>query len=85
MFQLPPRAYLSIFFITYSQVDLNKVESKKDQFSKFVIAAIERATPARVIQWVVAEEEHFNGGIYYHMVDRQQKWVAIRGDIFADY
>ena len=87
MSQLPPRAYRSIFLITYSQVDVNKIQSKHE-FSECITGAIERATPAKVVQWVVGEEEHFNGGIHYHMgvkLDRQQRWLAVRDRIFADH
>ena len=87
MSQLQHRAFRSIFLITYSQVDVQKCDSK-ERFSDIVRGAIERATQAKIVNWVVGEEVHHDGGFHYHMaikLDRQQRWLVIRDRVQTDH
>ena len=87
MSELPVRAFRSIFLVTYSRANPHIVPNK-EQFARIVTEAVERATPSTVIQWVVGEEKHSDGGIHFHMamkVDRQQRWLCIRDRIRMDH
>ena len=70
----------SVYLITYSSADMNKVPSR-EIFAEYVVEAFHHQGRARVVQYVVSLEAHRDGSPHYHMcvkLDRQKKWKNVR-------
>ena len=74
----------SVYLITYSQADIEKVESHL-QFSDMVLDSFRRNGKANVLRWVCSKEEHkIAMRDHYHMaikLDRQKRWLSVRKDL----
>ena len=69
-----------VYLITYSQADLVKFPTR-ESFADAIIDAFSSKTPASVIQWVCAREQHQTNGEHYHMalkLDRVQRWLRVK-------
>ena len=70
----------SVYLITYSQADIEKVESRT-QFSDMVLDSFCRNGNVTVLRWVCSKDEHKDQGHHYHIalkLDRQKKWLSVR-------
>ena len=73
----------SVYLITYSQADIEKVESRL-QFSDMVLDSFRKNGKANVLRWVCSKEDHKDQGHHYHMaikLDRQKRWLSVRKDL----
>ena len=81
------RQMRSVYLITYSQADAERVPSR-DSFAVIVLGSFESADfncRSQVTQWVCSQEYHKDGGKHYHMVvklDRTRRWLQVRN--YAD-
>lgn len=74
----------SVYLVTYSQVDKEKVESKEE----FATMVVEEFKDCNVIQWICAEEKHQESGTHYHLaikLDRVKRWKAVRQRLEEKY
>lgn len=74
----------SVYLVTYSQADREKVESKQE-FSEIVVQEFK---DCEVIQWVCSEEKHKEEGFHYHLalkLDRVKRWKSVRERIQQKY
>ena len=74
----------SVYLVTYSQVDKNKVETK-EEFSNMVR---EEFKGCRVERWACCEEDHETEGTHYHLaikLDRVKRWKMVRQSIQDKY
>lgn len=70
----------SVYLITYSQADLQKVCDKK-RFADIVIEAFHKDGTAKVIQYCCVVESHEDGCPHYHMLvklNKQKRWRCVR-------
>ena len=70
----------SVYLITYSQADIEKVESRL-QFSDMVLDSFRRNGKAIVLRWVCSKEEHKDQRHHHHMatkLDCQKRWLSFR-------
>lgn len=70
----------SVYMITYSRADLQKVPTK-ESFAEIITEAFHRSGKARIKQYICSIEAHKDGAPHYHMclkLDRQKKWKAVR-------
>ena len=70
----------SVYMITYSRADLQKVPTK-ESFAEIITEAFHRSSTARIKQYICSVEAHQDGAPHYHMcvkLDRQKKWKAFR-------
>lgn len=75
---LDPRQRRQVYLITYSRAD--ETRFTRDDFSAAVLEAFQES-PAQVLQWVCAQEQHADGGSHFHMalkLDRVQRWLRIK-------
>ena len=66
----------SVYLITYSQADLEKVPDK-DTFIALVTDAFNKQGTAKIVQFACAQERHQDGNVHYHIVlklDKQKRW-----------
>ena len=73
----------SVYLITYSQADIEKVESRL-QSSDMVLDSFRKNGKANVLRWVSSKEDHKDQGHHYHMaikLDRQKRWLSVRKDL----
>ena len=76
--QLHSRQVRQVYLITYSRADLTQFPTR-ESFSLAVINAFAQM-PAKILHWVVAQEEHEDGGMHFHMavkLDRRQRWLQV--------
>ena len=80
--ELDPRQPRQVYLITYSRADVTRFPTRVS-FSDAVLNAF-GLTPARVVQWVCAQEKHTDGGVHYHMaikLDRVQRWLRVKHNL----
>ena len=68
-----------IYLITYSQCGDSGLD--KEGFAKLVVDAWNELCCSKIIQWVVSEEMHQDGGKHFHMavkLDKKTRWVVVR-------
>lgn len=79
---LSNRGVRTIYLITYSKVDVQKLATR-DEFAKTVLEAFAdtRAGKSEVVQWVCSQENHSSGDIHYHMavkLSHPRRWLRVR-------
>ena len=70
----------SVYLITYSQADIEKVESRT-QLTGMVLDSFCRKGNVTVLRWACSKEEHKDQGHHYHTalkLDRQKRWLSVR-------
>ena len=70
----------SVYLITYSHADIEKVKSCV-QFRDMVFDFFHRNGKANVLRWVCSKEGHKDLGNHCHMaikLDRQKRWPSVR-------
>ena len=70
----------SVYMITYSRADLQKVPTK-ESFVELILEAFHRNGTAKIIQYICCVEPHKDGAPHYHMcikLNKQKKWKAAR-------
>ena len=70
----------SVYMITYSRADLQKVPNK-EAFAEIITEAFNRSGAAKIKQYICCIEKHKDGAPHYHIcikLDRQKKWKAVR-------
>jgi len=84
--ELGSRVVRQIYILTYSQANLEFFPTRQS-FAEAVLYAFGES-PANILQWVCAREEHSNGGLHYHMgvkLDRSQRWLAVKEKLQEDF
>ena len=74
----------SVYLVTYSQADKDKVEGKQE----FAAMVTEEFQDCQVLQWVCCKENHEDGGEHYHLavkLDRVKRWKMVRHRIAEKY
>ncbi|CAB4014680.1 hypothetical protein AC249_AIPGENE13320 [Paramuricea clavata] len=77
--QSKPPKQRSIYFITYSQCGNSGLS--RQAFAQIILDAWNDSCLSRIIQWVVSEEMHQDGGKHFHMalkLDKKTRWLAVR-------
>jgi len=75
----------SVYLITYSRADMEKVPNR-EKFAEIVIDAFEKVNVAKVQQWVVCIENHEQSEVgqstkHYHMalkLNQRMRWARVR-------
>lgn len=70
----------SVYLITYSRADLEKVATK-EVFAEIILEAFTKNGNVNVKQYIVCKESHKDGAPHFHMcikLAKQKKWKAIR-------
>ncbi|CAB3999311.1 hypothetical protein BSL78_20361 [Paramuricea clavata] len=77
--QSKPPKQRSIYLITYSQCGNSGLS--RQAFAQIILDAWNDSCLSRIIQWVVSEEMHQDGGKHFHMalkLDKKTRWLAVR-------
>ena len=72
----------SVFLITFSQCDASGLT--KPDFAKVIVNAWKSCHRSKVLQLVVSEEQHQNGGRHFHMaikLNTKSRWLRARNYI----
>lgn len=76
----------SVFLITYSQCDASGLT--KADFARLIVDAWKTCYRCKIVQWVVSEEEHQNGGHHFHMaikLSTKSRWRRARNYIDREH
>jgi len=86
-----PQNARSVYLITYSQANLQIVNSR-EKFADIILEAFAQGTSSNpsnpIIQWCCSQENHADGNLHYHMVIKlrnQRRWLATRNSIDKTY
>ena len=77
--QSKPPKQRSIYLITYSQCGNSGLN--RQAFAQIILDAWNDSCLSKIIQWVVSEEMHQDGGKHFHMaleLDKKTRWLAVR-------
>ena len=77
--QSKPPKQRSIYLITYSLCGNSGLN--REAFAKIILDAWNDSCLSKIIQWVVSEEMHQDGGKHFHMalkLDKKTRWLAVR-------
>ena len=69
----------AIYLITYSQCGESGLDKKG--FAELVVKSWNECCRSKVLQWVVSEEMHHDGGKHFHMavkLDKRTRWLTVR-------
>ena len=66
-----PSASRSVYLVSYSQADMDKMPNRTD-FAKAVVESFTQRS-CKVIQWCCSLEDHTSGGKHYHMALKLNK------------
>lgn len=81
-----PSATRSVYLVTYSQADMDKMPNRTD-FAKAVVESITQGS-CKVIQWCCSLEDHTSGGMHYHMalkLNKVQRWLGSKRYLSETY
>ena len=85
--ELNARQVLSVYLITYSQVDLTKFPTRKI-FAE-TVASLFQSTNAKVVQWTCSMEKHeLTGGDHYYMsikLNKNKRWLPVKQKMSTDH
>ncbi|CAB4002173.1 hypothetical protein AC249_AIPGENE13320 [Paramuricea clavata] len=77
--QSKPPKQRSIYLITYSQCGNSGLS--RQAFAQIILDAWNDPCLSKIIQWVVSEEMHQDGGKHFHMalkLDKKTRWLVVR-------
>ena len=86
MSELRNRQQSTMYLVTCSRADLSKVPTRQT-FAEIVVKAFEQLDVAKVVHWVVSQENHDDNeteqafGTHYHMaikLTRRARWCRVR-------
>ena len=76
----------SVYLITYSKADLNKVPTR-ERYAEIILDGFSKGV-AKIVQYAVCREEHKDGTPHYHMclkLNKQRRWKGVRNIISQRY
>jgi hypothetical protein len=76
----------STYLITYSQCGDSGLD--RQEFAKLIVNAWNECCRSNILQWVVSEEMHEDGGKHFHMavkLDKKTRWLAVRNFIDSQH
>lgn len=76
---LDPAVIRSVYLLTYSQADIERVPSRRD-FARAAVQAFECCN-ANVLHWSCCLENHEDTGVHYHLavrLDKCSRWIAAK-------
>ena len=81
-----PSATRSVYLVTCSQVDMDKMPNRTD-FAKAVVESFTQGS-CKVIQWCCSLEDHTSGRKHYHMalkLNKVQRWLGSKRYLSETY
>lgn len=66
-------------FLTYSQLNINLLTDAK----KLILEQLEKKLP-KIVQYIIAEEKHKDGGLHYHIYFEFNTRVELYGATYLD-